>query len=516
MSFDNVQFREEHFDDYCQINENCSDNFIPMPDINSSIYKDVRYADLPSRLDTLTSDESKDCYVGLGGLDINEKSPNSGGESISCEQLDKSISDKGNETQLKKPQKSYIYLIQEAILGNPDKRATLSDIYNNIESKYPFYQEKKERWQNSVRHSLSFNDCFIRIPRKETESGKGAYWGVHPEVASDFSQERFLRRVKRFVDPKKNREKTKEKNGKPKDGKPKKPVVKKIGNGKIKKSKKKPNKKNYENNQLIIGPYDGSTPDSICNMNNQLPLLNGDMDDDMMESQLNNTHIPIYNEHQGTLIHNNLDGTYIQYQPSAPILPPQQEQEEQQQVQLTQYPPENMGDYPFYHHHQLYMNCQVQQSNCNPLEYRQIFSNAEDTQTSTSNYFPNANYFQNSSVTNQIENDSFNTENLTNENILLPPNEEIFNDNNELNLQMDQQSHHIPAALGNPMNYLSYDMGSDFEGDSRICENDLNKHHYSLPYSFDNMTSQAIQFHMNSEMTIPSLFEQEQFINSGI
>ena len=97
-----------------------------------------------------------------------------------------------------KPPYSYISLITMAIQNSPNKMCTLSEIYQFIMDLFPFYRQNQQRWQNSIRHSLSFNDCFCKVPRSPDKPGKGSYWTLHPDANNMFENGCYLRRQKRF------------------------------------------------------------------------------------------------------------------------------------------------------------------------------------------------------------------------------------------------------------------------------------------------------------------------------
>ena len=104
-----------------------------------------------------------------------------------------------------KPPYSYIALTSMAINSSPNKMMSLSEIYEFIKKNFPFYRKNTQRWQNSLRHNLSFNDCFVKVPRGEDQPGKGSLWMLHPTCGEMFDNGSLLRRRQRFKVSEKSR-----------------------------------------------------------------------------------------------------------------------------------------------------------------------------------------------------------------------------------------------------------------------------------------------------------------------
>ncbi|EDQ87333.1 uncharacterized protein MONBRDRAFT_27419 [Monosiga brevicollis MX1] len=77
-----------------------------------------------------------------------------------------------------------------------------------IQEHYPYFKTAGNGWKNSVRHNLSLNKIFCKLPRDPDNPGKGSYWTVDEGRADDDdAASEKPRRKKSQSDPPSKREK---------------------------------------------------------------------------------------------------------------------------------------------------------------------------------------------------------------------------------------------------------------------------------------------------------------------
>ncbi|CAI4219484.1 unnamed protein product [Parascedosporium putredinis] len=91
-----------------------------------------------------------------------------------------------------KPQFSYAQMITQSILHTDDGKLNLNGIYNFIMDNYAYYRHQEPAgWQNSIRHNLSLNKAFEKVPRSTDEPGKGMKWQIVNEYKDEMIRNAF-------------------------------------------------------------------------------------------------------------------------------------------------------------------------------------------------------------------------------------------------------------------------------------------------------------------------------------
>ena len=68
-------------------------------------------------------------------------------------------------------------MIAMAIQNSKEGKLKLSQIYDYIRKNFAYYRQLKSKgWQNSIRHNLSLNECFQKIPGQGGPERKGNDW----------------------------------------------------------------------------------------------------------------------------------------------------------------------------------------------------------------------------------------------------------------------------------------------------------------------------------------------------
>ncbi|NXU57166.1 FXJ1A protein, partial [Turnix velox] len=93
-----------------------------------------------------------------------------------------------------KPPYSYANLICMAMEASNKPKITLAAIYKWITDNFCYFRHADPTWQNSIRHNLSLNKCFIKVPREKGEPGKGGFWKLDPQYADRLKNGAFKKR----------------------------------------------------------------------------------------------------------------------------------------------------------------------------------------------------------------------------------------------------------------------------------------------------------------------------------
>ncbi|KAM6404077.1 forkhead box protein J1-like [Rhynochetos jubatus] len=93
-----------------------------------------------------------------------------------------------------KPPYSYAELICMAMEASNQPKIPPSAIYKWITDNFCYFRHANATWQNSVRHNLSFNKCFVKVPREKDEPGKGGFWKLDPQHAERLKKDAFRKR----------------------------------------------------------------------------------------------------------------------------------------------------------------------------------------------------------------------------------------------------------------------------------------------------------------------------------
>ncbi|KAI5214025.1 Forkhead Box Protein H1 [Manis pentadactyla] len=78
-----------------------------------------------------------------------------------------------------KPPYTYLAMIALVIQAAPSRRLKLAQIIRQVQAVFPFFRDDYEGWKDSIRHNLSSNRCFRKVPKDPAKpQAKGNFWAV--------------------------------------------------------------------------------------------------------------------------------------------------------------------------------------------------------------------------------------------------------------------------------------------------------------------------------------------------
>ena len=168
------------------------------PSLDESLDDDREISSQPGDGDLSSQDDDLTSIVPNQLTKTNAKGPNNRTKELDNSSINspRSGNDSDANSTNQKPPFSYAQLIIQAISTAPERQLTLSGIYHFITKNYPYYRTMDKGWQNSIRHNLSLNRYFIKVPRSQEEPGKGSFWRIDQGCESKLIDSAFRKRHK--------------------------------------------------------------------------------------------------------------------------------------------------------------------------------------------------------------------------------------------------------------------------------------------------------------------------------
>ena len=140
-------------------------------------------------------------HPNTGNKTTEDSEANNQQDALNQNEGDSALNQQENDVEdspCKKPDCSMVYLLYSILIESPKR---LSEIYQTMIDREDFYKHhpNPKRWQNSVRHNLSLQDCFVKVPRPTGLRGHGDQWVVHPLCCDMFSDSKHVRRAKKIL-----------------------------------------------------------------------------------------------------------------------------------------------------------------------------------------------------------------------------------------------------------------------------------------------------------------------------